>query len=234
MPVISAGLDLLRPPYRWLRLQSARARMRLAPLLGKRGLYGLPAGYRQRKEPAYFDDVENTDEWQREVYEAARAIMVEHRLRTVHDVGCGSGYKLVHILGQFETTGIDLPQTIERVRRRYPDRRWLGASFDEVNIAKADLVICADVIEHVERPDVLMDFLVRVATDRVVLSTPDRNVFYDQDSIAWYGPPSNPAHMREWTVEEFHEFVGRYLDVERHEFSNAEQGTQMIVGRVRR
>lgn len=226
--------DLTRRIRRRLRLEAARARMRLAPLLGLQGRYGLPAGYRQRRQAVYFDDVEFTDEWQREVYEAARVLMLKHGLRTVHDVGCGGGYKLVHLLGEFETVGIDLPQTIDRVRPRYPDRRWIGASFDEIDIPKADLVVCADVIEHVPDPDSLMGFLSRVAIDRIVLSTPDRNLMHDRRSLAWYGPPENPAHMREWTGEEFRAYVGRFLDIEWHEITNPAQGTQMIVGRRRR
>ena len=207
--------------------------MRAARLLGARSLYGLPPGYRDRQTISYFDDLENEDEWQREVYEAARDIMRREGLRTVCDVGCGSGYKLVHLLGEFETLGIDLPETIERVRRAYPERQWVAGSFDEVQLPKADLVICADVIEHVADPDALMRFLTRMARGYVVLSTPDRDLVYDWRSPNRFGPPANRAHVREWNMAEFNRYVGRFLDIRRHEISNREQGTQMIVGFVR-
>lgn len=224
--------NLLKLAYRTIRISGTELRMRVAPLLGDASFYDLPAGYRHRAETSYFDDLENSDEWQREVYEAARAIIIENQLRTVHDVGCGSGYKLVHILGQFDTTGVDLPETIDRVKQLYPGRKWIPGPFDKVELPKADMVICADVIEHVADPDALMRFLVRSSRDRVILSTPDRDKVYPWWSLSRFGPPANPAHVREWTMPEFRRYVGRYLEIESHEISNSEQATQMIVGRV--
>lgn len=223
----------LRKAYRIARICGLEVWSRVAPLLGRRSLYELPAGYRHRRQVSYYDDTANEDEWQREVYEAARDLMRERHLRTVTDVGCGSGYKLVEILGEYETTGLDLPQTIERVRRTYPDRNWIAGSFENARVPKADLVICSDVIEHVADPDALMRFLVGLSNDTIVISTPDRDLFYSWRSRNRFGPPSNPAHLREWTMAEFGRYVGRFLAIERHEITNREQGTQMIVGRAR-
>lgn len=218
---------------RLLSLAASVAQFKLGALLPWRRRYEISAGYRHRSSAAFDDASGKTDEWQREVYEAARALMREHRLRSVHDVGCGSGYKLVHILGEFDTTGIDLPQNIGWVSRTYPGRKWIASSFEAVELPKADLVICADVIEHVEDPDLLMHFIIGIARDRVVLSTPDRDLVYDWRSTHRFGPPENPTHLREWAMREFNRYVSRFLDIERHEISNVEQGTQMIVGRVR-
>lgn len=73
----------------------------------------------------------------------------------------GSGYKLVHMFEGIETTGVDLPETIERIRHRYPDRRWISGTFENMNLPPADLVICADVVEHVADPDALMHALAK-------------------------------------------------------------------------
>lgn len=223
----------VRSAWHAARACAGAIRMRAARLLGAKSHYGLPPGYRHRSAISYFDDLENEDDWQREVYEAARDIMRQEGLRTVCDVGCGSGYKLVHLLGEFDTLGIDLPETIETVRRTYPQRRWVAGSFERVELPRADLVICADVIEHVADPDALMRFLTGIAKHYVVLSTPDRDLVYDWRSPNRFGPPANRAHVREWTMAEFNRYVGRFLAIERHEISNRGQGTQMIVGRVR-
>src|SRR5215471_15918807 len=100
---------LTAPANRPLRpvLQGGRAlKFHAAPLLGRKRRYGIAAGYRHRDRVSYFDDLVNTDQWQREVYSEARSLMLGNELRTVCDVGCGSGYKLVHILGEFDTLGI--------------------------------------------------------------------------------------------------------------------------------
>lgn len=226
-------MDLLRPTYRTLRLAGAGLRFHLGPLMGATSRFKIDPGYRHRGSTNYFDDTENSDEWQREVYETTRDLMTDRGLRTVNDVGCGSGYKLVHILGDFETTGLDLPETIDRTRAMHPDRNWLAGSFDQLDLPQADVAICSDVIEHVLDPDELMRFVARLARHLVVMSTPARELVYDDRSRSRFGPPSNQAHVREWTTWEFHEYASRFLQIERHEISNRAQATQMIVGKPR-
>ena len=226
-------MEFVRIAYRKLRERAYSLRFHLAPLLGRKSLYGIAPGYRHRSDVRYFDDTGNADEWQREVYLTARSIMRENGLKTVCDVGCGSGYKLVHILGEFETTGIDLPETISWVRKRYPERRWSSGSYDSLQPIKADLLICADVIEHVADPDALMRFLASSGAQWIIISTPERDRVYGGKGLCRFGPPGNLAHVREWTMQELHAYACRFFDVERHEISNREQATQMIVGRPR-
>lgn len=226
-------MEPARAIYRKLRERAFALRFRIAPLLGRKSRYGIAPGYRHRPTTLYFDDTENADEWQREVYLTARDLMREEDLKTVCDVGCGSGYKLVRILGEFETIGIDLPETIAKVRLRYPDRQWRSGSFESLQPPRADLAICADVIEHVADPDELMRFLASIGAQWVVISTPDRNLVYGGKGLYRFGPPANLAHVREWTQAEFNAYISRFMDVVRHEISNEEQATQMIVARPR-
>ena len=231
MSIFSGLPEPVKRPLRPV-LQMGRAlKFHAAPLLGRKKRFGIAAGYRHREQITYFDDVENADEWQREVYIAARELMRDKKLRTVCDVGCGSGYKLVHTLGEFETLGIDLSATIARVRAKYPDRRWLAGSFDRLRVPEHDVVICADVVEHVADPRALMDFVVSIASQAVVVSTPDRTLVYSKEDRCRFGPPGNEAHLREWTMSEFRDFIDPFLEVERHEITNQLQATQMVIGR---
>src|SRR5947209_8164805 len=104
-------MKTLRSAAHAVRLAGKALWFALSPLLGARSRFEIAAGYRHRKHPIYFDANAVPDVWQREVYELARSLMIEHNLRTVYDVGCGDGKKLVHYLGQFQTLGIDLPET---------------------------------------------------------------------------------------------------------------------------
>ncbi len=192
--------------------------------------YHIAVGYRHRQETVYFDDTALTDEWQREVYLEAATLMARNQLSTVYDVGCGSGYKLITYLGQYDTIGFDLPETVAFLRKKYPDRKWIS-ELSDVGTAKADLVICADVIEHVLDPNILLDFLTTVCGHYLVLSTPDRSLLHSQKSDLFLGPPMNPYHVREWTFDEFAAYISEHFDIVNHCISNVIQATQMIVCR---
>lgn len=210
------------------------ARARVKEAFGAAQHYGIRGAYRHRATTSYFDDTAFTDEWQREVYQRAADLMRDEGLTTVCDLGCGAGYKLIHYLGDYETIGYDVPETVAFLKNKYPDRRWETSDISAHNIgAKYDLVICADVIEHVENPIALLSFAIARSRKRIVLSTPDRDLVYPRFSPHHLGPPANPSHVREWSFAEFARFVDTYIDVLEHTISNREQATQMIVGTVR-
>lgn len=233
MTVFSRLPETIKRPLRPVVQGARAAAFHAAALSGAKKRYAIAAGYRHRADVAYCDAHEVGEEWQREVYLAALSLMTEKGLRTVCDVGCGTGAKLIQLLGKFDTLGLDLPQTIERVREHYPDRRWIAGTFEELRPRKFDVVICADVIEHVADPLALMETLADAAAEAVVVSTPDRELLYSALDRWRYGPPSNPSHLREWTMEEFREFVDSFLEVQAHVITNRGHGTQMVVGKPR-
>ncbi len=194
-----------------------------------RSHYSIVSGYRHRSEALYFDDTCLADQWQREVYEFAAELMAVRSLGRVYDVGCGSGFKLVKYLGDYETVGFDVEPTVRFLMEEYPDRSWAECQLSDRSLAPADLVICADVIEHVVNPDELLEFIKHIASSLVVISTPDRSLFYGNSSPHLYGPPLNPHHIREWNFSEFHRYIGEHFSIINHVISNYSQGTQMIL-----
>jgi hypothetical protein len=87
--------------------------------------YFIKEGYQHRLDNQYFDDTENTDKWQREVYTFAKDVAVKNNFTKVIDIGTGSAYKLLDNFRDFETVGIDVPQTVAWLRETYPDRTWV-------------------------------------------------------------------------------------------------------------
>jgi SAM-dependent methyltransferase len=195
--------------------------------------YGIGPGYRHRKRARYLDDTAQADEWQREVYMAAADLMRSEGLTTVYDVGCGSGYKLVHYLGEYDTIGFDLEPTVMFLRKAYPDRAWHFVSLDDRSFRPADLVVCADVVEHVDNPDTLLDFLYHVTGRYLVLSTPDRDLIYPKGHRRHGGPPWNIMHLREWSFAELAAYVDLKFEIVEHRVTNKAQGTQMMICRKR-
>jgi predicted TPR repeat methyltransferase len=138
---------------------------------------------------------------------AARLARDEEHLPVI-DIGCGSGHKLVHRVGAVTDRflGVDQPSGIAIARKEFPDREWLGGDlgdesfWTELSALRARLVLCSDVIEHVEEPRLLLERLARLAGDgHILVSTPDRARLENADSL---GPPVNPRHIREWSADE--------------------------------
>jgi hypothetical protein len=207
---------------------------RAREVLGAPPQYEIRGGYKHRGSYKYFDDAtQSAVEYQREVYDLGAILMQEEGLNTVYDVGCGSAMKLMRAFQQYDTTGFDVPETVSYLHRRYPQRKWASVPFSNRSYLPGDLVICADVIEHVLDPDELMSFLVSLTNRWLILSTPDRKLLYKALSGRQFGPPANPHHIREWTYDEFGRYARRFVDVRKHTIANRAQGTQMILAKLR-
>lgn len=185
--------------------------------------YKLPDWYVSREHPVHYDDsLEDPVKarfYQREVYRHALNLMEQHpEWSTIVDVGAGAGYKLIEILGHYNTIGIETEPALSSLQARYPDRTWISGGtkpdkgFDEEAIlarlhdVQIDVVICSDVVEHFADPDVLIRFLALIPCKLLIISTPDRAVLRTMPAYgepAWLGPPANLSHYREWTLSEF-------------------------------
>lgn len=180
---------------------------------GGKSQFCLRPGYRSRR--AVNANLTTTDGAQRCVYQhAARIAAADPTIRTVLDWGCGSGTKLVDMFGRLDTLGVDVDYRLPTLTARYPDRRW-GVVPVPVD---ADLVLCVDVIEHLDDPAELLRTFAAGRWRHLVISTPDR------DRVARHkcrsrkskrqernGPPCNRWHAREWTADEFAAFLRHEL-----------------------
>jgi hypothetical protein len=176
----------------------------------------LPAGYRSRIPPEYFDDFTRPEldvVHQPDVYACAaylgRALDCTH----VIDVGSGSGDKLLALAPEFKLIGIDYGSNLERCRREHPQHTWLHWDAETeplpdipAAVVERSVVICADVIEHLIDPAGLLTALSGLAdaAAAILVSTPDR---VRVRGAGDRGPPANRAHVREWALDELHELL---------------------------
>lgn len=177
----------------------------------------LPWRYRQNRQ-ASIDDAgpywtggrgDGDGRAQAPVYRLAGRLARRRDASTVVDVGCGTGDKLVRYVAPHvdDVIGLDQGSGLARAMERFPSHRWLevdlgsDAGWSSVVGSAADMVICADVIEHVDDPYLLLRRLHGLVGVRgtVVLSTPDRSRLERGGAS---GPPHNPRHVREWSGDE--------------------------------
>jgi hypothetical protein len=188
--------------------------------------YHLPEGYNERLDPTPWDDTTFKDEWQDEVYKKAKEIFVREDLKSVWDVGCGSGFKLMKYFCDFKTIGTDLEKTVDFLNEEYPKREWTTGV-----PTSADMVICADVLEHLIDPDKMMQLIGSTKPSWIVLSTPERDRRNVEPRL---GPPSHWPHCREWNRAEFKAYAEDWFRiVEGPTIFGPESLQQMVVCRLK-
>lgn len=190
-------------------------------------LLGLPANYRQQPGNFSFDPVrprggqwkhsywhdERADmsgRYQWHVYDWAASILKARPGLSVLDVGCGTGRKLKALLAPLtdDIEGIDQASALVRFRAEGPaGARLREANLDEPPRAwrQFDLIICADVLEHLADPRPALRMIRASCHPRsvVLLSTPDRDRLRGRDCREC----AKPEHVREWAAGEFRRFV---------------------------
>lgn len=188
--------------------------------------YFIKEGYNHRLDNRYFDDTANQDGWQKEVYIFAKEVAIKNNFKKVIDIGTGSAYKLLLNFSEFDTLGIDVPLTVQWLRKTYPEKNW-SDSF--VPVKGYDMIIASDVIEHIPDPDTLLDLIEQSEPKLIVLSTPDRDLLGRTPD----GPPKNRAHVREWTSPEFKAYISSRFEVLEHFISNKKQSTQTLLAKLK-
>jgi len=176
-------------------------------------MYCIKQTYNPRTNLKYFDDTTNTDRYQDKIYAYGRKIFANNNYNNVLDIGCGSGFKLIKYFHEFDTTGIDVPQTVKFLDKKYPDKKWTSIDIenDNINISEQyDLVLAIDIIEHLSDPDVLLNFINRLSFNTCIISTPERDIVR---GINDNGPPINVCHVREWNKEEFNNYISTMFNV---------------------
>jgi hypothetical protein len=170
--------------------------------------YYLPIGYAERLEPEYCED-DYGAEYQPDVYRQVADLAQTLGATTIVDVGCGRAFKLAALHSDFNVVGIDFGSNIEYCRGTYRFGTWIDHDLERQSELPVDrtlladsVVVCADVIEHLQRPERALRAIREAATlaRATLISTPDRNRTEDRSPA---GPPLNPCHVREWTRGEF-------------------------------
>lgn len=166
-------------------------------------------GYIHRKCPIYFEDNRKGIVYQPHVYEFAGYLGKLYSAKYIIDVGCGSGQKLAMLYSKFKIIGIDFGPNIKNARQKYPFGLWIEWNLDDPgqipipeDILAESVIICADVIEHLGDPSYLLSNLKSWMDYAPVclISTPERDLVRGDID---FGPPANPAHVREWNIREF-------------------------------
>jgi len=143
---------------------------------------------------------------------------------SILDVGCGEGFTLERLrkakVGK-KLEGVDyLDLAIKLGKKEHPKLVLKkGSIYDLKYKANSfDVVICSEVLEHVEDPQKGLEELVRVSKKYVVLSVPNEPFFMLGNllrgkNISRFG--NDIEHINHWTFWQFEKFVGKKLKVKK-------------------
>lgn len=129
--------------------------------------------------------------------------------KRVLDAGCGTGYgsELLARSGAIDVVGIDIDaETVAAAGRAAPQATFEVADVRELPAAlgEFDLIVCFEVLEHLDDPTAALDRLAQALRPDGVLavSSPNRDVY----------PPGNPYHRHEFTPYELAQELAARFD----------------------
>ncbi len=145
--------------------------------------------------------------------------------QSILDAGCGEGFILQRLtdagIGK-KLEGFDfLDRAIEIGKKHHPKLNIKQGDIYKID-SKAnsyDLVICSEVLEHLERPEEALKELIRVSKKYLVLSVPQEPLFMLGNlirgkNVKRFG--NDIEHINHWSNRGFVKFVGKYLKIKQN------------------
>jgi 2-polyprenyl-3-methyl-5-hydroxy-6-metoxy-1,4-benzoquinol methylase len=144
------------------------------------------------------------------------------KINSILDAGCGEGF----VLSEFKKRGIgnflegidSSEEALNTGRELFP---YLSLKLGNIyNLPyedeSFDLVICAEVMEHLNEPDKVMEEIVRVSRKYCLLSVPNEPLFMISNflrgkNILRWG--SDIDHLQHWSSRAFKRFIQRNLKI---------------------
>lgn len=150
------------------------------------------------------------------------ALLRKDEIGSINEIGCGEGFVTHEIRGLGITDrikGCDFSSTIIDVaKQQHPDMHFYVKSIYDIKPEQdgADLVICCEVLEHLELPGAALEKLRACTGKYCILSVPNEplwrvlNMARGKYLDAW---GNTPGHINHWSSGAFRKLVSPYFTV---------------------
>lgn len=160
-------------------------------------------------------------------HRSAAALFAQTNAYSVLDAGCGEGFAMKHVLGHSPGVVVGLDGSVGALRiarRLHPQRSFAAGDLLELPFPNHsfDLVVCMEVLEHLDHPEKGLAELCRVSRRWLLLSVPDEPLFRGANFLrgknvrAW---GNDPGHVNHWSARAFIRFVSPQCRVITHQRS---------------
>ncbi|MCU7800946.1 MAG: class I SAM-dependent methyltransferase [gamma proteobacterium symbiont of Lucinoma myriamae] len=145
--------------------------------------------------------------------------------KTVHEIGCGEGYWVIRWNHQgIDARGSDFSsQVIELARENALADKLSPNTFQQLSIYdvnsdndSAELIVCCEVLEHLEFPEKGLQALQHIVKQYVILSVPREPIWRALNIMRgkYLSKLGNtPGHVQHWTHSSFMKLVTKYFDI---------------------
>jgi len=142
-------------------------------------------------------------------------------ISSITEVGCGEGYLSREIQALFPQIALqaqDFSQAIiEVAKRNNPNIAFSVKSIYDIGAAEsADLMVCCEVLEHLEYPEQALERLSAVTKKFCVLSVPDEPLWRILNVLRCKylrNLGNTPGHIQHWSRTGFIRLVSRYMKI---------------------
>lgn len=154
--------------------------------------------------------LQTSSKFQYYVYLLAAKLAKKNGFKRAIDIGCGPATKTKSILAPVinEIVLIDQPNCEVLTKNIFPQAHFISANLEECDVKlshTSDLIICADVLEHLFNPIPCLKFALDHLSQSgiAIFSTPERDILRGTDCMT----SPHAAHVREWNQFEFKQLL---------------------------
>ncbi len=144
---------------------------------------------------------------------------------TIHEVGCGEGFWVMQWVKEgVVARGSDFSAQVIEIARGNAKEKSLSTELFQtrsvydltVENDSAELIVCCEVLEHLENPEQALQILQKVAVRNLILSVPREPIWCALNLargkyISQLG--NTPGHIQHWSKRSFIELVSKYFNV---------------------
>lgn len=144
---------------------------------------------------------------------------------TVHEIGCGEGYWCLKLLRDGrDVRGSDVSSEVIKIAQNnaeqygQPIDRFTQRSIYDLTpeIDGAELIVCCEVLEHLEDPEQGLDVLHKVTGKNLIVSVPREPLWRALNLVRgkYIGSLGNtPGHLQHWSKGGFKKFMSRKFEI---------------------
>ncbi len=139
------------------------------------------------------------------------------------EVGCGEGMilkKLKSLIHNKNAYAIDIDMDeIKDAKKNAPYCKISQANASNLPFRDNcfDLILCCEVLEHLDSPELALNEIKRVAKKSIIISVPNEPLWSILNMLRgayWQDFGNTPGHLNKWRPEQIVNIINRYTNVE--------------------